>query len=1053
MMKRFTLTVASLLMGMTTVMAQNTKVTGQVLDENGEPVIGASVVVKGTTIGTVTDFDGNFTLDVPSNGKQLEISYVGMKKVEVGVSSRVKAVLESDSQALDEVMVVAYGTAKKSQFTGSAASIKNEKITARQTSNVTNALSGQVAGVQITSTNGEPGAKASVRIRGIGSMSASNEPLYVVDGVPFEGGMETINPQDIESMTVLKDAASNALYGARGANGVILITTKKGKSGEKTQVSVDAKWGTNRRAIPNYNVMTDPNMYYETYYQSVLNGQFGGDASKYEQVGQAVQQALAYPIYNLNGETSLFTPEGKINPKATIGNVYANDYYLVPDNWYDELFNSGNLRQEYNLRISGASEKSTYYMSAGYLDDQGIIPNSGFKRFTLRANSDYQITERLKVGTNISYSNSVNKTPRDQSGSSSGNLFYVSNMIAPIYPLYVRNADGSIKVDDHGYTVYDFGAGEYKGLGRPFMGNSNPASMIALDKQEYNYDVISARAFATLDIYKGLKATANWGLDLDNTRYTNKYNAYYGQYSTTGGIIHVGQNRTWALNQQYLLTYNNTFGEHSVDVLAGFESYDYKYQYINGSKENLYNPNIDEIDNAISKPQVSSATDNYMTQGILARVQYNYANKYFGSLSYRRDASSRFAPENRWGNFWSIGGGWLMNKEAFLEDQKWIDMLKFKMSYGVQGNDNLVSGNYYYYQDQYRVADSNGNFALSMYYKGNPDITWETSHSFNTGFDFEFFGNRLNGTVEYFQRKTTDMLYNRPVSPSIGYSTIPTNVGSMMNRGLELDVNGDIIRTKNVTWSANFNMTYFKNKILELAPELNGEMISGSWIYREGDPMYQMYIRKYAGVDKETGDALYYIDKKDENGNVIGQETTTNAANATRYAQGDMLPKVYGGFGTNVSAFGFDLGISLSYQLGGRIYDSTYASLMHAGTGDDAGQNWHKDILNAWTPTNTNTDIPRLNYADSNGNTNYTSDRFLTSSNYLSINNISFGYTLPKAWTRKFGASNLRLYLAADNVAVIAARKGLDPRQGYDVSSNDGYSPIRSISGGVSLTF
>ena len=721
---------------------------------------------------------------------------------------------------------------------------------------------------------------------------------------------------------------------------------------------------------------------------------------------------------------------------------------MQPDDWYDELFDSSNLRQEYNLRISGASDRMTYYVSAGFLDDTGIIPNSGFKRFTARSNVEYQVTNRLRVGTNISYSNSKNKTPRDQAGSSSGNIFYVANNIAPIYPLYVRNADRSIKIDNHGYQVYDFGSGEYAGLGRPFMGMSNPASMIALDKQEYTYDVIGARAFAKLDIWKGLRASASWGYDLDNTRSVNKYNAYYGQYAgETGGIIYVGSSRTYGLNQQYLLTYNNTFGKHNVDLMAGFESYQMKAQSLSGKKEKLYNPNINEINNAINNPSVNSSTTNYATQGILARAQYNYADKYFGSVSFRRDASSRFHPDNRWGNFWSVGGGWLINKETFMEQASWIDMLKFKASYGVQGNDNI--GNYYAYQDQYDIQNNNGDFGIVFSYKGNKDITWETSKSFNTGFDFEFFKNRLGGTVEYFSRKTTDMLYNRPVAPTLGYSSIPMNVGSMVNRGFEMDVHGDIIRTRNITWSMNFNLTHVKNEIKELAPELEGELINGSRIFREGESMYQLYMRNYAGVD-ENGKALYYVDKKDENGNVIGRETTDKYGQATRYASGDILPKVYGGFGTTLNAYGFDFSISFAYQLGGKVYDNTYAALMHAGTSNDAGHNWHKDILKAWSPENKDSNIPMLDYNAQYANS--LSDRFLTSSNYLSINNITFGYTLPKLWLKNF-ASSVRLYLAADNVALFAKRKGLDPRQGYVGSGNDGYSPMRTISGGLSVTF
>ena len=1039
--------------------AQIERVTGKVTsEEDGTPIIGASVFVENTKIRTVTDDNGNFVLkNLPADAKKLRISYIGMKTQALSIKPNMTIQLQLSSETLDEVMVVAFGKAKKSAFTGSAATIKGEKITERQTSNVTNALSGQVAGVQITSSNGAPGASANIRIRGVGSISASNNPLFVVDGVPFDGGIETINPQDIATMTVLKDAASNALYGARGANGVILITTKRGSETGKPKVEVDAKWGTNRRAIPNYDVMSSPQQYYETFYQAVFNS-MGRDAAKAGDAAAMTESLLAYPIFNLNGASSLFTPDGKIDPLVTVGNIYQDKYWLQPDNWYDDIFDKGNLRQEYNVRISGASARANYYLSAGFLDESGIIPNSGLKRFSARANTEYQVNKRLRVGTNLSYSNTKNQSPRDQEGSSSGNIFWVANMMAPIYPLWVRNADKSILIDDHGFKTPDFGAGEYPGLGRPFMGNSNPLSMVALDNQEYVYDVLGARAFAKLDIFEGLKFTANWGYDLDNTRYNTKYNAYYGQYAgETGGIIYVGTSRSYGLNQQYLLEYSNTFGKHNIDVMAGFEHYKYKTQGLRGSKEKLYNPNVNEIDNAINKPNVISSTDTYMSQGILARAQYNYDNKYFGSVSFRRDASSRFHPDNRWGNFWSVGGGWLMNKEHFMDNLLWVNMLKFKMSYGVQGNDNLDNDatgvrNFYPYQDQYRVVNNNGQFAVSLVHKGNKDLTWETSHSFNTGFDFQLFDNRLGGTVEYFRRKTSDMLYNRPVASSMGYSTMPVNVGSMVNQGVELDMWAELVRQENFSLGVNFNLTHFKNEIKELAPELEGELIDGSRIYREGESMYQRYLRKYAGVNPETGNALYYKDVKDENDNVVGQETTEDWSKATRYATGDILPKVYGGIGLDLKAYGFDFAINMAYQLGGEVYDNTYAQLMHGATSaGDAGTNWHKDILKAWTPENMNSNIPKIQFGNKFA-PNRASDRFMTSSDYLSINNITFGYTLPKHWLRDM-ASSVRLYFAADNVAVFSARKGLDPRRGYLDSGNDTYSPMRTISGGISLTF
>ena len=1008
-----------------------------------------------------------------SSAKTLQVSFVGMQTQEVAIKPNLRVILKTDAHVLDEVMVVAYGTAKKSSFTGSAAVVDSKKIEKRQVSNITNALSGTVAGVQVMSSanGGQPGSTAKIRVRGTGSMAAGNTPLYVVDGVPYDGDLSSINTADIESTTVLKDAASNALYGARGANGVVLITTKKGIVGKAT-VNVDAKWGTNSRAVPNYDVLKNPGTYLEKAYEAIYNGVLGtkGDDFDYStpELAHAGANSLlstnksggvGYQIYTVPQGEALIGTDGKLNPNATLG--YSDGtYYYQPDDWYDELFGKGNLRQEYNINISGATDKLNYYMSAGYLDDSGIIAGSGFTRYSARAKADYQAKEWLKVGANMAYTNYDMQSPAGQdsyAGTSSANLFYIANYIAPIYPMYTRNADKSIMIDSNGFTVYDFGDGT-SGTGaskRTWMSGSNPAAMVALDKRQYIADVFSGRWYATVNIWDGLKFTYNIGVDVDNTRYSRLYNAYYGQYSKVGGIVYAGSTRTMSVNQQELLSYTKQFGDHSIDLLVGHENYDYKYQYLNGSKEKLFNPGIVEIDNAIKNPSISSYTDNYATEGWLARAQYDYDGKYIASASYRRDASSRFAKNHRWGNFGSVGAAWVISKEDFLANQKWIDFLKFKMSYGIQGNDDLLyndvygTKNYYPYQDQFNVLENNGDFAVSMSYKGNEDITWETSYSFNAGFDFNLFGNKLNGSIEYFSRKTTDMLYYMPVSPSNGYSVYPKNIGSIRNNGVEIDLNSDIINNRNIQWNVFANATFVKNKILELAPELNGELISGATIYKEGKSMYQYYLRKYAGVNDE-GEALYYMETKDEKGNVT-QETTTNWNLATKYETGDMLPTVYGGFGTTLTAYGFDFSISCAYQLGGRVYDSGYASLMHGGTASRAGQNWHKDILSSWSTANTNTNVPRVNSADKY--TNASSDRFLISSNYLDLTNITLGYTVPKAWLAQLNIANLRVFFAADNVALLTKRKGLDPRQSSSSVDAMRYSPVRTISGGIKLTF
>ena len=993
-----------------------------------------------------------------SSAKTLQVSFVGMQTQEVTIKPSVRIVLVPDAQVLDEVMVVAYGTAKKSSFTGSAATIKSEKIAARQTSNVTNALTGQVAGVQTTSNTGQPGKDATIRIRGIGSISASNKPLYVVDGVPYDGEISAISTSDIESMTVLKDAASNALYGARGANGVILITTKKGKSGD-ARVNFDAKWGVNKRGIPSYDRVTGSDKFYELNYAAIYNADLKGylaagdatTANAYANAAMLSSNYLGYQVYNIPNGEKLIGMDGKLNPKATLG--YSDGtYYYTPDDWTNELFEN-NLRQEYNFNVGGATDKMNYYFSAGYLDDQGIVPNSGFQRYTARLKADYQVKPWLKLGGNMAFTHYDSREQDTEGGTSNANAFYAANIIGAIYPMYIRNTDGSMMYDERGMKRYDYGS-DTNFSRENTIPNANPLASYMLDLMKYSGDVISGKWSADIDIWSGLKARVNIGVDANNVRYSELVNPYYGQYSETngvGGLISVAAQRTFSTNQQYLLTYNKTFnGVHNVDVLAGYENYNYKYQYLYGTREKLYNPAIPELNNGILNQNNTSYSNNYATEGWLFRAQYDYDGKYFGSVSYRRDASSVFHPDNRWGNFWSVGAGWLINKEKFLADQSWINMLKFKISYGTQGNDNLMYEgglyrNYYPYQDQYQLSNSNGDFATSLYYKGNKDVTWESSHSFNTGFDFTFWNGKLSGSVEYFSRKTTDMLYFKPVSSSMGYSRLPENVGSMINRGVELDLTSNIIETKDINWDVNLNLTHFKNKVQELAPELNGQMIDGSRIYREGESMYQLYLPKYAGVDLETGESLWALKEPDANG-----KTVTNAyatATENRFATGDILPKVYGGFGTSITAYGFDFSISFAYQLGGRILDYTYQDLMSTAA---TGNALHKDLLNAWTTENRNTNIPRLNVKDLYVNSS--SDRWLTNSNYLSLQNITFGYTLPKNWTRQLKIEGVRLYFVADNVALWTARKGMDPRQGY-VTSDNVYSPIRTISGGVSLSF
>ena len=1066
MMKKVTLVLLSMMMFVGLATAQNVNVSGTVVSaEDGESVIGASVLVKGKTIGTVTDFDGNFTLSVPSGSKTLVVSYIGMKTQDVAVKSNVKVVLKSDSELLDEVVVVAYGTTTKGAFTGSAGVVNTEDLKKRQVSNVTQALSGTVAGVQVQSANGQPGESATVRIRGIGSINAGSNPLYIVDGSPFDGDINSINSQDVESMTVLKDAASTAMYGARGANGIILITTKKGRTG-KAKINLDAKYGVNSRAITNYDVITSTAQYLETLYQSNYSagqglGKKGDELIAYANgllTGENENGGTGYQIYTLPKGQMLIGADGKLNPAAKMG--YSDgDYYYTADNWADEIF-TNKARQEYNLSISGGDDKLNYYLSAGHLSDKGIIDGSGFKRLSTRLKADYQAKEWLKVGANLSYTNShTNFSNENIATASSGNAFRMANFIAPVYPLYVRNADGTIKTEQ-GRTVYDYGDGLSSNFSRTYMSISNPASDFLYNTTEYLADVFNANWFADITPMEGLKLSARFGLNLNNKRYNDLGNAYYGQSASYGGTVYQAYYRDYGFNQQYMAEYRKTFNDvHNFDALVGYDGYDYQFNTVQASGQNLYNPDMPYVDNAIDNRIGYGSADFYQTQGIIARVNYNYNDTYFANASFRRDGSSRFSPDNRWGNFFSASAAWIMTNEDFLEDTSdWLNFLKFKASFGQQGNDAI--GNYYAYLDQYKMTGADGVFSDgTLEYKGNPDLTWETSTAYNVGFDFGLFNSRLNGSVEYFGRQSSDMLYYKPVSPSLGYSELPMNVGSMRNSGFELDLNYKIIDNKDFSWSVNANITAIKNKILSLHEDLKGELIDGSSIYSEGESRYRMYMIKYAGVAQKElseggkvvalpGQAIYWA--KNTDGKEYQTSDASLAAATNKQATDDLLPAAYGGFGTNLSFRGFDLSAQFAYQFGGQIYDSGYAMLMHNGNGG-GGTNFHVDALNAWTESNTNTNVPRLNSDDKYAD--YFSDRFLTSSDYLSINNITIGYSLPKNLLRNIQIENLRIYVVGDNLGVLSSRKGLDPRQSYTSSSTARYTPIRTISGGVSLTF
>lgn len=995
------------------------------------------------------------------------ISYIGMQTQEIAIKANIQIVMKSDSEMLDEVMVVAYGTAKKSSFTGSASVVSSEEIGKIQTSNVANALSGKVSGVQLNNASGQPGSTTpKIRIRGISSINAGNDPLIILDGVPYDGDMNNISSQDIESMTVLKDAASNALYGARGANGVIIITTKKGNAGQ-ARVTLDAKWGSNSRASQDYKRVKNPAQYYEMYYGSLKNylmnveGMSAAEAHMHattDMIDSNPQNdySLGYNAYKIPAGQYLIGSNGKLNPNATLGNMVeagGNQYLIRPDNWLDEVYNHG-LRQEYNVSISAGTDKSSFYASVSYLDNEGITVNSDYERLTGRLKADYQVKEWLKVGANMSYTHlDMNSLDEDGSSTSSGNVFAISTQIAPIYPIYIRDGQGNIMVDKNGYQMYDYGDGGNAGLARPILSGSNAYSANMLDERNAEGNAFTANGFAEIRFLEDFKFTWTSSVANAEIRQTNYTNPYYGQYASQNGTVYKYHTRNLSYNHQQLLNWKHSFGSHNLEAMLGHESYRSKYYYLYAGKSNMFDPNNHELAGAITDSGNNSYTTDYNTEGYFGRIQYDFNEKYFLSGSFRRDASSRFHPDNRWGNFWSAGAAWIISKEDFF-DVSWVDMLKIKASYGSQGNDNI--GNYRYV-NTYTIVNSAGSPGALPDILGNKDITWETNGNFNAGFEFELFESRVNGSVEYFLRKTTDMLFAFPLAPSYGYTSYYANVGDMRNQGIEMEVTGTPIKTNDLTWDIRLNLTHYKNKITYLPEKRktmklggHGGYSSGDKFFGEGLPLYTYRLQQYAGVN-ENGESLFYKDVTDKEGKVT-RTTTTNYSEATYYDCGTALPDVYGGFGTTVNYKGFDLSIDFNYQIGGQVYDGDYAGMMGSPTSSSRGRGFHADLLKAWTPQNKGSNIPRMQFNDDY--TAASSDRFLTSASYLSLQNINFGYTLPVSITRRSGIEKIRVYFAGENLWLWSKRQGLDPRQSIDGSVTASYyAPMRTLSGGITLTF
>ncbi len=1024
-------------------------VRGQVTDANGEPLIGATVQPIGGGNGAATDVNGEFSLNLPYNVKTLKVSYVGYKTQELPVQPNMAITLSDNGTALDEVMVVAYGTAKKTSYTGSAEAVSNKKLELRPVTDATKALEGNVAGLQVTSASGQPGSSPSIQIRGYGSINAYSTPLYVVDGAPFDGNLSSINPSDIESMTVLKDASAAALYGARGANGVVMITTKKGVEG-RSNVMWRSTFGWSSRATKRYDHV-DQKEYVQLVYESLRNqaidnGRSWKDAEDYARASLSGQ--LGGEQYN---PFKNYTWDQIIDPAT--GQVRADAQSAWNEDWYDSVIRKNAFRHEHQLQVTGGSEHAQYMMSLGYLNEDGILKTTNYERYTGRANITSQITDWLGANINASLAHATQNF-NDYDDTSTSNPWYTAQFINPLLPVYLKDIKGENLLDSDGNMQYDWGEVTENGTRPGSMSDFSSLGMLMLDKAYAKRDVAGLRTGLVLgsDLAKygwrqGLKLAVNFSMDYVNRNNTRYMNAQHGNQANAGGLLEKYNRRTQSYTFNQLLTWDRTFGDHTVGLLLGHEWYAYEYSYLVAGKTNLVD-GIYELRPGTTLYEADSYSDKYRIDSWLGRVNYNYAGRYFLSASLRQDKSSRFHPDHNKGTFWSVGANWRVSGEKFMQNVGWINNLSVKASYGEQGNDMLTT--YYAWQSLYDLSYSNAtNIGALISSLENQNVSWEKSQNFNAGFDAILFNHRLQLNVDFYNRLTKNMLLNRPMALSTGFTGFMDNVGDMRNRGVEASLRITPVRTADFEWNITAMATHNRNKVIRLTKEAP-ELLSGVRIIKEGMPIYTYYMPKSAGVDPTTGYSLYWAYEKDEDGNMIeGTEFVTMdrdlAANC-KYYQGSRQADIFGSLGTDFTWKGLTLSVLTTYSLGGKVFDGLYQSDMNLWY---LSSTWNKNMMRRWQKPGDVTDVPRASIAESINNT----DRFLIDASYFAIKNITLAYALPNAWINKLGMTGARIFGSVDNLALWTHLNGMDPQYNFSGGTNYDYSPNRTYTMGIELNF
>lgn len=1075
--------------GVTSVMAQGRTISGKVTDAaTNEPVVGATVMVQGTDNGAYSMEGGEFVIPNVQGAVNLEVTFIGYKDAIIAVvasETNVNIKLKTSADQLDGVIIVAYGVADPKSLTGSVAVISSEQIEDRPVTNVLSAIAGSAPGIQTTTPTGRPGSSPAIRIRGIGSISASSEPLYVVDGVPYIGDIGAIPTEDIASMSILKDASSTSLYGSKGSNGVILIQTKSGRK-ERISFNVKIEQGFQYTSMPDYDIVGAMD-YYELGVESAKQFFMGNgwpELDALNRITSDITDPGGMNWYNLlkDNKTGL-----QMKPSSIYGLPYMYDDPNNKEGWhnvslnpnaslfegYDDLdwnnhFTDGiGYRQNYNISASGGTEKASYYTSIGYTQEDGYFKYQDYSRLTAMTKVDVTPTKWLKLGTNLRVGYIDIETPWG-SGPYATNPWFINKIMLPIFPIYAHDmSTGKVLYDDNGNKRYDDGIAIYNNNGdliKPERQNFlylNPAQSGSLDKKGNTNIQLNASVYATITFLKDFKFTVDANTNIDAYNSSSMMNSVAGDQATAGGLIQKDNQQSQTYTFKQVLEWSRSFGKHNIDLLVAHENFQYNQKFMTIAKTGEIANGIPELDNYVKYYGVGGNSSQYRSEGYFGRMSYGFDEKYYFQASFRRDGSSKFHESNRWGNFWSVGASWILSSENFMANATWLNFMKIRASYGTTGNDGGFGKfiSWYSGYQRYQISSFDDSPAMSLSDYGSPNLRWEAASTLDFAVEFSMF-NRFNGSIGYYEKANDDLIFRVPLPIESGIGSQFQNVGRMVNRGVEISLDVDAVRTRDWLWNIGLNVTWQQNRITKLPAGNDDGIRNGMQILKEGHSIYEFYLAETQGVDSADGGMWFTLDEDladydDTEGSSHktlddGTRVTKNSSEALNVLAGDALSPIMGSINSSLTWRNLTLNVIFVYRIGGVAMDNTYNGLMNGGWNSPM----HVNMKDSWRFPGDDAKLPRMAQMTDPG-TLHSYDSALLSNSYIALQNVTLTYTFPEKIANKLTLKGLSVYASGENLFQVSALKGYDAQSSFNgtIDRENYFGSFATVSFGINIAF